>query len=126
MPVGPAFKYRGGNAYATPRSCSKIREIVLMGGAYGTGNFTPSAEFNIFADPEAARVVFTSGVPLVMMGLDLTNQTVCTPDVIARMERAGGPAGELFSDIMNFTLKTQFENYGWRPGARRHLHRLSD
>lgn len=49
-----------------------------MGGAYGTGNFTPSAEFNIFADPEAARVVFTSGVPLVMMGLDLTNQTVCT------------------------------------------------
>ena len=41
---------------------------------------------NIFADPEAARVVFTSGVPLVMMGLDLTNQTVCTPDVIARME----------------------------------------
>ncbi len=99
-----------------------------MGGAYGTGNFTPSAEFNIFADPEAARVVFTSGVPLVMMGLDLTNQTVCTPDVIARMERAGGPAGELFSDIMNFTLKTQFENYGpaGGPGARRHLHRLSD
>ncbi|HGT8345262.1 TPA: nucleoside hydrolase, partial [Escherichia coli] len=63
-----------------------------------------------------ARVVFTSGVPLVMMGLDLTNQTVCTPDVIARMERAGGPAGELFSDIMNFTLKTQFENYGLAGG----------
>ncbi|MEI9179331.1 nucleoside hydrolase, partial [Pseudomonas aeruginosa] len=59
---------------------------------------------------------FTSGVPLVMMGLDLTNQTVCTPDVIARMERAGGPAGELFSDIMNFTLKTQFENYGLAGG----------
>ncbi len=68
-----------------PAILPKIREIVLMGGAYGTGNFTPSAEFNIFADPEAARVVFTSGVPLVMMGLDLTNQTVCTPDVIARM-----------------------------------------
>lgn len=99
-----------------PAILPKIREIVLMGGAYGTGNFTPSAEFNIFADPEAARVVFTSGVPLVMMGLDLTNQTVCTPDVIARMERAGGPAGELFSDIMNFTLKTQFENYGLAGG----------
>ena len=53
---------------------------------------------------------------VVMMGLDLTNQTVCTPDVIARMERAGGPAGELFSDIMNFTLKTQFENYGLAGG----------
>ncbi|EED1238261.1 ribonucleoside hydrolase [Escherichia coli] len=53
---------------------------------------------------------------IVLMGLDLTNQTVCTPDVIARMERAGGPAGELFSDIMNFTLKTQFENYGLAGG----------
>ncbi len=41
-----------------PAILPKIREIVLMGGAYGTGNFTPSAEFNIFADPEAARVVF--------------------------------------------------------------------
>ena len=52
----------------------------------------------------------------IAVGLDLTNQTVCTPDVIARMERAGGPAGELFSDIMNFTLKTQFENYGLAGG----------
>ena len=67
-----AFQHQcGGNAYATA-ILPKIREIVLMGGAYGTGNFTPSAEFNILIR-EAARVVFTSGVPLVMMGLDLTN-----------------------------------------------------
>jgi ribosylpyrimidine nucleosidase len=99
-----------------PAIIPKIKEIVLMGGAYGTGNFTPSAEFNIYADPEAAHVVFSSGAPLVMMGLDLTNQTVCTKDVIDRMENAGGPAGKLFSDIMNFTLKTQFENYGLAGG----------
>lgn len=99
-----------------PAILPKIREIVLMGGAYGTGNFTPSAEFNIYADPEAARVVFTSGVPLVMMGLDLTNQTTCTADVISRMKKVGGPAGELFSDIMSFTLKTQYENYGLDGG----------
>ncbi len=104
VPVGPLSNIAVAMRMQ-PAILPKIREIVLMGGAYGTGNFTPSAEFNIFADPEAARVVFTSGVPLVMMGLDLTNQTVCTPDVIARMERVGGPAGELFSDIMNFTLK---------------------
>lgn len=115
VPVGPLSNIAVAMRMQ-PAILPKIREIVLMGGAYGTGNFTPSAEFNIFADPEAARVVFTSGVPLVMMGLDLTNQTVCTPDVIARMERAGGPAGELFSDIMNFTLKTQFENYGLAGG----------
>lgn len=54
-----------------PAILPKIREIVLMGGAYGTGNFTPSAEFNIFADPESARVVFTSSVPAEVDGLDL-------------------------------------------------------
>ncbi|EKI37873.1 TPA: ribosylpyrimidine nucleosidase [Escherichia coli] len=90
VPVGPLSNIAVAMRMQ-PAILPKIREIVLMGGAYGTGNFTPSAEFNIFADSEAARVVFTSGVPLVMMGLDLTNQTVCTPDVIARMERAGGP-----------------------------------
>ena len=99
-----------------PGIVSKSREIVLMGGAYGTGNVTPSAEFNIYADPEAARVVFTSGVPIVMMGLDLTNQTVCTADVIERMRNTGNRAGALFADIMSFTLKTQAEVYGLAGG----------
>lgn len=115
VPVGPLTNIAVAMRMQ-PAIIPKIREIVLMGGAYGTGNFTPSAEFNIFADPEAARVVFTSGVPLVMMGLDLTHQTVCTPDIISRMENAGGPAGKLFSDMMNFTLKTQYDNYGLEGG----------
>ncbi|MFB5078842.1 ribosylpyrimidine nucleosidase [Raoultella sp. C349492] len=115
VPVGPLTNIAVAMRMQ-PTIIPKIREIVLMGGAYGTGNFTPSAEFNIFADPEAARVVFTSGVPLVMMGLDLTHQTVCTPDIISRMENAGGPAGKLFSDMMNFTLKTQYDNYGLEGG----------
>ncbi|GAX06522.1 inosine-uridine preferring nucleoside hydrolase [Secundilactobacillus pentosiphilus] len=99
-----------------PLIIPKIKEIVLMGGAYGTGNFTPSAEFNIFADPEAAHVVFKSGAPIVMMGLDLTNQTICTPDVIERMEAIGNKAGKLFGDLMRFTLKTQFEEFGLEAG----------
>lgn len=115
VPVGPLTNIAVAMRMQ-PAILPKIREIVLMGGAYGTGNFTPSAEFNIYADPEAARVVFTSGVPLVMMGLDLTNQTICTADVISRMKKVGGPAGELFSDIMSFTLKTQYENYGLAGG----------
>lgn len=115
VPVGPLTNIAVA-IRMQPAILPKIREIVLMGGAYGTGNFTPSAEFNIYADPEAARVVFTSGVPLVMMGLDLTNQTTCTADVISRMKKVGGPAGELFSDIMSFTLKTQYENYGLAGG----------
>lgn len=115
VPVGPLTNIAVAMRMQ-PAILPKIREIVLMGGAYGTGNFTPSAEFNIYADPEAARVVFTSGVPLVMMGLDLTNQTTCTADVISRMKKVGSPAGELFSDIMSFTLKTQYENYGLAGG----------
>ena len=90
-----------------PRIIPNILEIVLMGGAYAIGNFTPSAEFNFFADPEAAHVVFKSGAPIVMMGLDLTNQTVCTEDIIERMEAIGNNASALFCDIMRFVLKTQ-------------------
>lgn len=99
-----------------PRIIGKIKEIVLMGGAYGNGNFTPSAEFNIFADPEAAHVVFKSGVPITMMGLDLTNQTICTQDVIDRMAAVGNTAGQLFSDLLSFTLKTQFKEFGLKAG----------
>ena len=90
-----------------PRIKEKIRRIVMMGGAYGLGNASPAAEFNIYADPEAAHVVFSSGVPIVMMGLDLTNQALADLPVIERMEKLGNSAGKLFGDIMRFTLNTQ-------------------
>ena len=85
----------------------KIRRISLMGGACGLGNASPAAEFNILADPEAAHVVFTSGVPITMMGLDLTNQALADMRVIERMEALGNKAGKLFGDIMRFTLESQ-------------------
>ncbi len=106
VPVGPLTNIAVAMR-AEPRIIPKIKQIVLMGGAYGIGNWTPAAEFNIYADPEAAHVVFSSGVPIVMMGLDLTNQTICTPEIIERMERLGNRAGKLFGDIMRFTLVTQ-------------------
>ena len=115
VPVGPLSNIAVAMRMQ-PAILPKIREIVLMGGAYGTGNFTPSAEFNIFADPEAARVVFTSGVPLVMMGLDLTNQTVCTPDVIARMESERASCRRAVQRHRELLSKTQFENYGLAGG----------
>ena len=90
-----------------PAIVPKIRRIVLMGGAAGLGNVTPAAEFNIFADPEAAHIVFSSGVPIVMMGLDVTNQALANMDVIERMESIGNKAGKLFGDIMRFTFNTQ-------------------
>ena len=106
VPVGPltniAMALR-----MEPRIAGKIRMISLMGGAAGLGNATPAAEFNIYADPEAAHVVFTSGVPIVMMGLDLTNQTIATMEIIERMEGIGNRAGKLFGDIMRFTFQSQ-------------------
>lgn len=115
VPVGPLTNIAVAMRME-PKILPKIKEIVLMGGAYGTGNFTPSAEFNIFADPEAADIVFRSGVKLTMMGLDITNQTVCTPDIIQRMESIGNKAGRLFGDIMRFTLNSQKIAYGLEAG----------
>ncbi len=90
-----------------PRIRTKIRKIVMMGGACGLGNASPAAEFNILADPEAAHIVFSSGVPIVMMGLDITNQILADMQIIERMEGIGNKAGKLFGDIMRFTLNTQ-------------------
>jgi ribosylpyrimidine nucleosidase len=93
-----------------PEIKKKIKRIVLMGGAVGAGNASPAAEFNILADPEAAHIVFTSGVPITMMGLDLTNQALATQEIIDRMRAIGNKAGNLFGDIMSFTLKSQAVN----------------
>lgn len=102
-----------------PRIVDKIREIVLMGGAYQLGNVTPAAEFNICADAEAAYVVFTSGRPIVMMGLDLTRQALCYPEIVDRMEKIGNRAAGLFADLMRFFGKTQKKVFGW-PGGPLH------
>jgi len=115
VPVGPLSNIAMAMRIE-PRIIPKIAEIVLMGGACSLGNTTPSAEFNIYADPEAAHVVFTSGVPIVMMGLDLTNQTVCTNEVITRIESIGNRASALFCDIMRYVLKTQNEVYSLAGG----------
>lgn len=106
VPVGPLTNI-GMAMRLEPRIVDKIQQIVLMGGAYGMGNATPAAEFNILADPEAAHIVFTSGVPVVMMGLDLTNQALADMKIIERMEAIGNKAGKLFGDLMRFTLETQ-------------------
>lgn len=102
-----------------PRIVEKIRQIVLMGGAYQLGNVTPAAEFNIFADAEAAYVVFTSKRPIVMMGLDLSRQALCYPEIVQRMGKAGNKAAHLFADLMGFFCKTQKAVFGW-PGGPLH------
>lgn len=99
-----------------PKIVDKIQEIVLMGGAYQLGNVTPAAEFNILADAEAAYVVFNSKRPIVMMGLDLTRQALCVPEIVDRMEAIDNKASKLFADLMRFFGKTQKAVFGWEGG----------
>jgi ribosylpyrimidine nucleosidase len=111
VPVGPlsniAMALR-----KEPSVAPKIERIVLMGGAYQLGNVTPSAEFNIFADPEAAHAVFNCGRPIVMMGLDVTRKARATADQVARIKSLGSPQAKLFAEMMEFFTKTQREIYG--------------
>jgi purine nucleosidase len=68
-----------------PELAGSLREIIVMGGSTGRGNRTPYAEFNIWVDPEAADRVFGSGVPVTMVGLNLTHQALATPPVVDRL-----------------------------------------
>jgi len=99
-----------------PKIVGKIKEIVLMGGSYQHGNVSPAAEFNILADAEAAHVVFSSGVPVVMIGLDVTRKVLCYPAIVDRMRAIGTKAADLFADMMEFFNKTQKEVFGWEGG----------
>jgi purine nucleosidase len=78
-----------------PRLADWVREFVIMGGSAGRGNVTPAAEYNIWADPEAAAVVFRAGWIVVMLGLDVTLQTGATPAVLQQMRELGPLGTEL-------------------------------
>ena len=83
-----------------------------MGGAIGLGNVTPAAEFNIYADPEAAHIVFSSGVPITMVGLDVTFQTQALPGRRARIDALGTPIGNLVGGWLDFFGGRYKEVYG--------------
>jgi pyrimidine-specific ribonucleoside hydrolase len=82
-------------------AAARIERIVLMGGAIAGGNMTPSAEYNIWVDPEAAARVFESGLDLTMVGLDVTNQAVVTAEHADRL-RGAGPIGNAVAAMLDF------------------------
>ena len=88
---------------AYPETAAKIERIVLMGGAIHEGNQTPSAEFNIWIDPEAAARVFESGIDVTMVGLDVTNRAVLSNADAAGL-RGAGPVAEAAADMLDFYL----------------------
>jgi len=87
-----------------PSLAAKIPEIVVMGGSLNGGNVTPSAEFNFYVDPEAARIVFDAGVPLTMVGLNVTNRVQMRDEHIRVLEAAKNPVSQAAGKIMRATL----------------------
>ncbi|MCM2562470.1 nucleoside hydrolase [Lutimaribacter sp. EGI FJ00015] len=96
-----------------PDIVPRVAEIVLMGGAYfEVGNITPAAEFNIYVDPQAARIVFKSGAPLVVMPLDVTHKALVTAPRNEAFRALGTPVGVAVAQMTDFFERFDKEKYG--------------
>ncbi|EKO3638122.1 pyrimidine-specific ribonucleoside hydrolase RihA [Vibrio metschnikovii] len=82
----------------------KIEEIVLMGGGAETGNWSPAAEFNIYVDPEAAKLVFQSGIPITMCGLDVTHRAQIMDEDIERIRKIDNPIAGVVAELLDFFM----------------------
>jgi purine nucleosidase len=96
-----------------PRIIGRIKEIVMMGGAYfEVGNVTPAAEFNIYVDPDAADVVLRSGVHIVMAPLDVTHMMQSTPKRLKKLLEIGNKAGTAVYQMLSFSERFDLIKYG--------------
>jgi len=98
---------------ARPGLAGRIERICLMGGSLGEGNTTASAEFNIWQDPEAASIVFTSGIPISMMGLDVTHRALFLEADVARLAAIGTPLARVWVELLHFFAAYHRRRYGW-------------
>jgi len=109
VPTGPLTNVA---RYLERHGADGIERIVLMGGAIAEGNMTPAAEFNIWADPEAAQTVFDAPLDVTMVGLDVTHKAVTGPDVQRRLRDAGS-IGVFVAELVDFFAVYHRETYGW-------------
>ena len=99
-----------------PKLAERIPQIVTMGGAYIEGNTTPSAEFNILADPEAAHIVFTAGIPITMVGLEVTAQALVTIADAENLYAIGTAWSEVAGRLIKDEVQWFIDNLGWSGG----------
>jgi inosine-uridine nucleoside N-ribohydrolase len=109
VPTGPLTNVA---RYLERHGTQGVERVVLMGGAIAEGNMTPAAEFNIWADPEAAQAVFDSGLDVTMIGLDVTHQAVTGADVQRRL-RESGSIGVFVAELVEFFTVYHRQTYGW-------------
>jgi len=100
-----------------PDIAGGIDRISIMGGAIGLGNWTPSAEFNIYADPEAAAAVIGSGIPITLVPLEVTHRALATAEVLARISVLGSPVAEMSVALMRFFTDTYRREFGFDAPA---------
>jgi len=100
-----------------PAIVPRIKEIVLMGGGcFEGGNITPAAEFNIYVDPEAADVVFRSGVPITQIPLDVSHSMLTTKARVQRFRDIGNRTGVVTAEMLDFFERFDVNKYGWDGG----------
>ncbi|HET9287987.1 MAG TPA: nucleoside hydrolase [Gaiella sp.] len=109
VPTGPLTNVA---RYLDEHGTTGIERIVLMGGAIAEGNMTPAAEFNVWADPEAAQAVLHAEVDVTMIGLDVTHRAVTGADVQRRL-RGAGSIGVFVAELVDFFAVYHRETYGW-------------
>ena len=111
-PLGPSTNIATAFQKA-PDIVERVQEIVLMGGAYfQVGNITPAAEFNIYVDPEAADIVLRSGVPLVMLPLDVTHKALTNRARVEAFRGLGNEVGRMVAAWTDFFERFDKEKYG--------------
>jgi purine nucleosidase len=100
-----------------PRVTESIEEIVLMGGGFFEGgNITPAAEFNIYVDPEAAKIVLESGVKITMLPLDVTHKTLVQRDFLEKLRKSGKNSAIEAAKLLDFFERYDVEKYGSKGG----------
>ncbi|MBL8839285.1 MAG: nucleoside hydrolase [Alphaproteobacteria bacterium] len=109
--VGPQTNFAAALA-REPKLAQWVREITIMGGSATLGNVTPAAEFNVYADPEAAAAVFACGAPIRMVGYNVTRLTGFDQGDIDRMKASGKRVAGTIADLMGFYLERQRRTFG--------------
>jgi len=104
---------------ADPDLAGMVRSLVMMGGSLSGGNITPAAEFNVYVDPEAARIVFQSWIPLTMVGLDVTRKTSLTEDHVRQLQAGKNPVSQAAATIARNAIEHNRER-GFVVGPNMH------
>jgi inosine-uridine nucleoside N-ribohydrolase len=118
IPIGPLTNIATA-LDSDPELAGMVRGLVMMGGSLSGGNITPAAEFNVYVDPEAARIVFQSGIPITMVGLDVTRKTRLTDEHVRRLETANNPVSQAAAKIGRNAINHNRE-HGYLVGPNMH------